>query len=420
MTAAAAPRSARTPLDVARIRADFPALSLTPRGRPLVYLDSAATSQKPRQVIDALTRFYTESCANVHRSVHYLAEKATIEFEAARARVATYAGVAAPEQVIWTRGTTEAMNLVANAWGDRNVGPGDTILVTEMEHHANLVPWQMLAKRRGASVRAVPVTDDGELDLAAADSMLAARPKVFAFTAKSNVLGCETPVADLSRRAHAAGCVTVVDGAQAVPHGPVDVAALGCDFFAFSGHKALGPMGAGALIVGDRALYDRMDPWQGGGEMIRRVKIEESSYADPPLRFEAGTPSAADAIALAAALDYLEAAGPEAIHDHEVRLTALALDLLRPLGLRILGPADPVRRAGIVSFDVPGVHPHDVATLLDGHGIAVRAGHHCAQPLMRRFGSVATTRASFYLYNTEDEVRALADGIRAVKEYFRV
>jgi cysteine desulfurase/selenocysteine lyase len=419
VSAAAVLRPDVPALDVARVRADFPALALEAHGRPLVYLDSAATSQKPRQVIEALTDFYTRSCANVHRSVHYLAERATTQFESARARVARFVNAAAPEHVVWTRGTTEAINLAANAFGDRNVGPGDTILVTEMEHHANLVPWQMLAKRRGAKIRCVPVTDGGELDLEAAYARLAERPRIFAFTAKSNVLGASNPVADLCHRAREVGCATVVDGAQSVPHGPVDVRALGCDFFAFSGHKALGPMGVGALVVGDAALYDRMDPWQGGGEMIRRVRIEESTYAEPPLRFEAGTPAAADAIALVAALDYLEAVGPGAIHAHEVRLTALALDLLRPLGLRILGPGDPERRAGIVAFDVPGVHPHDVATLLDGRGIAVRAGHHCAQPLMRRFDVVATTRASFYLYNTEDEVRALADGVRAVQEYFR-
>ncbi|MCE9636649.1 MAG: SufS family cysteine desulfurase [Planctomycetes bacterium] len=411
------------PLDVAAIRRDFPILSTEVNGRPLVYLDSAATSQKPRQVIDALTDFYSTSCANVHRSVHHLAERATNKFEGARARVARFVNVATPEQIIWTRGTTESINLVANAWGDRNLAAGDVVLLTEMDHHANLVPWHLLAKRRGVKLQFVPVLDDGKLDLEFAHARLADdgpdRPKLFAFTAKSNVLGTENPVADLCRRAHAAGIVTVVDGAQSLPHGPVDVAALGCDFLAFSAHKALGPMGVGCLVVGRPALYERMDPWQGGGEMIRRVRLEDSTYADPPLRFEAGTPSAADAIAFAAALDYLEALDPVAIHEHEVRLTALALDLLRPMGLRILGTDDPAQRAGIVAFDVPDVHPHDVATLLDGRGIAVRAGHHCAQPLMRRFGVQATTRASFYLYNTEDEVRALAEGLAAAMEYFR-
>jgi cysteine desulfurase/selenocysteine lyase len=425
MTAPALPRTPRPSpgLDVAAIRRDFPILATKARGHDLVYLDSAATSQKPRQVIDALADFYATSNANVHRSVHYLAERATTRFEEARARVARFVGAAQPEQVVWTRGTTEAMNLVANAWGERNLRPGDTVLVTEMEHHANLVPWHLLAKRRGLKIRAVPITDDGELEVAAAHRFLAApaaeRPRVFAFTAKSNVLGTVTPVAELCARAREAGVTTVVDGAQSVPHGPVDVAALGCDFFAFSAHKALGPMGVGCLVVGRPELWSAMDPWQGGGEMIRRVRIDESTYAEPPLRWEAGTPAAADAIAFVAALDYLERVGPDAIHAHEVRLTALALELLRPLGLRILGPEDPERRAGIVSFDVPDVHPHDLATHLDGHGIAVRAGHHCAQPLMRRMGVQATTRASFYLYNTEDEVRALANGVRAAMEYFR-
>ena len=410
--------SARAVLDVEAIRRDFPILATEARGHPLVYLDSAATSQKPRQVIDALAGFYSTCNANVHRSVHYLAERATTEYEAARARVQRFVNAKIPECVVWTRGTTEAVNLVANAWGDRHVGAGDTILVTEMEHHSNLVPWHLLAKRRGARIRSVPVTDDGDLDLDAAIARLSERPKVFALTAKSNVLGTETPVAELCRRAREAGCVTVVDAAQAVPHGPVDVQELGCDFLAFSAHKALGPMGTGCL-VSRVEMYDRMGPWQGGGEMIRRVQIDESTYAEPPLRYEAGTPAAADAVAFAAALDYLEAAGPAAIHEHETRLTALAMGLLRDLGIRVLGPSAPERRAGIVSFEVPGVHPHDVATLLDGRGIAVRAGHHCAQPLMRRFGVQATVRASFYLYTTEDEVRKLADGLRAAMEYFR-
>lgn len=405
--------------DVEAVRRDFPILATSVRGKPLVYLDSAATSQKPRVVIDAISSFYSGSNANVHRSVHYLAERATVAFEEARARVASFVKAPAPESVVWTRGTTEAVNLAANAWGDRNVKAGDTLLLTESEHHANLVPWQMLAKRRGARLRFVPVTNDGRLDLDAVSARLAEGPKLFAFTAKSNVLGTENPVADLCRAARAAGAVTLVDAAQTVPHGSVDFTALGCDFLAFSAHKALGPMGVGALVVRPE-MYDRMDPWQGGGEMIQRVRLEESTYAEPPLRFEAGTPPAADAIGLHAAIDYLERIGPEAIHAHETRLTRLALDLLHEIGVRTIGPADASLRAGIVSFDVPGLHPHDVAQFLDAErGIAIRAGHHCAQPLMRRFGVVATCRASFYLYNTESEVRALADGLRAVMEYFR-
>ena len=330
---------------------------------------------------------------------------------------------------MWTRGTTEAVNLVANAWGDGNVKTGDVLLLTEMEHHANLVPWQMLAKRRGAKLRFVPITDDGLLDMDAARARLAEGPKLFAFTAKSNVLGTENPVADLCRMARGAGAATFVDAAQTVPHGGVDVAALGCDFLAFSSHKALGPMGVGALVVRP-PMYDRMTPWQGGGEMIQRVRLEESTYAPPPIRFEAGTPSAADAIGLHAALDYLDELGgtvpgsfppsSSPIHDHVTGLTRLALDLLHGLDVRTFGPADASRRSGIVAFEVPGLHPHDVAQFLDARcGIAVRAGHHCAQPLMRRLGVVATCRASFYLYNTESEVRALADGLRAAMEYFR-
>jgi cysteine desulfurase/selenocysteine lyase len=411
--------SDRPALDVAAIRRDFPILATTVRGKPLVYLDSAATSQKPQVVIDAVSDFYSGKNANVHRSVHYLAERATVAFEEARARIAAFVNAPAPESVVWTRGTTEAVNLVANAWGDRNVKAGDVLLLTEMEHHANLVPWQMLAKRRGARLRFVPVTDDGLLDEGALTARLAEGPKLVAFTAKSNVLGTENPVAEMCRRAREAGAATLVDGAQLVPHGPVDVQALGCDFFAFSSHKALGPMGVGALVVRPE-MYDRMDAWQGGGEMIQRVRLEESTYAPPPLRYEAGTPAAADAIGLHAALDYLEAVGPARVHDHEVRLTRLALDLLHDLGIKTLGPDDAARRAGIVSFEVPGLHPHDVAQFLDAErGIAIRAGHHCAQPLMRRFGAIATCRASFYLYNTEHEVRALADGLRAVMEFFR-
>ena len=406
-------------LDVEAIRRDFPILATTVRGKPLVYLDSAATSQKPQAVIDAITAFYSGMNSNVHRSVHYLAERATVAFEEARVRVAKFVNAPAAENVVWTRGTTEAVNLVAHAWAEPRLAPGDVVLLTEMEHHANLVPWQMLAKRRGAKLRFVPVTDDGLLDLEAAEARLAEGPKLFAFTAKSNVLGTENPVADLCRRARGAGATTFVDAAQTVPHGAVDFDALACDFMAFSAHKALGPMGAGALVVRP-GMYERMDAWQGGGEMIQRVRLEESTYAEPPLRFEAGTPAAADAIGLSAALDYLEAAGPARVHEHETRLTRLALDLLAELGVRTFGPADASARAGIVSFEVAGLHPHDVSQFLDvEHGIAIRAGHHCAQPLMRRFGVIATCRASFYLYNTEAEVRALAGAIDAAMRYFR-
>jgi cysteine desulfurase / selenocysteine lyase len=407
------------PMDVAAIRRDFPILSTTVRGRPLVYLDSAATSQKPQVVIDAISSFYCGGNANVHRSVHYLAERATVAFEEARAKVARFVRAPAAESVVWTRGTTESVNLVANAWGDRNVKSGDSILLTEMEHHANLVPWQMLAKRRGARLRFVPITDEGLLDLDAAAARLAERPKLFAFTAKSNVLGTENPVADLCGRARELGVTTFVDAAQTAAHGTADFEGWHCDFLALSSHKALGPMGIGVLVV-DPARYGEMDAWQGGGEMIARVRLEESTYAEPPLRYEAGTPAAADAIGFAAAIDYLETIGAARLHEHEALLTRCLLDGLRERGIRAFGPDDASLRAGIVSFEVPGVHPHDVAQFLDAErGIAIRAGHHCAQPLMRRLGVIATCRASFHCYSTEDEVRALVDGLGAVMEYFR-
>jgi cysteine desulfurase/selenocysteine lyase len=405
------------PLDAEAVRRDFPILTHQARGRPLVYLDNAATSQKPQSVIDALTHYYTDSNANVHRSVHYLAERATAAYETARARVAEFVNAPSPECVIWVRGTTEAINLVATAWGEPNVGEGDVILGTEMEHHSNLVPWQMLAGRTGAQLAHVKVTDEGRLDLEDADRHLAAKPRLFAFTAKSNVLGTENPVADLCAKAREVGAVTVVDGAQALPHGPLDFQALGCDFLAFSAHKALGPMGVGALVVRPERL-EEMQPYQGGGEMILKVELQKSTFKDAPLKFEAGTPSVGDAVGFHTALDYLDALGPEAVHAHEARLTRLALDELTRLNIRCFGPDDADERAGIVSFEVPGVHPHDVAQLLDGDGVAVRAGHHCCQPLMRRFGVLATARASFYVYNTEDDVHALVRGLGHVVEYF--
>ncbi len=404
-------------LDIAAIRDDFPILATLARGQPLVYLDSAATSQKPQVVIDALTNYYTTSNANVHRSVHYLAERATMAYEQARASVGRFVNAPAPESVVWTRGTTEAINLVAASWGRGNLRSGDTVLLTEMEHHSNLVPWHLVAKRQGVRLRFVPVTDEGLLDMDAAVQRLDEGPKLLAFTHKSNVLGTENPARELCRLARERGVATLIDGAQSVPHGAVDFQDLGCDFLAFSAHKMLGPMGVGALIVRPER-YVEMEPYQGGGEMIRRVKLEESTYADPPLCFEAGTPSAGDAIAFETAIEYLSGHDLGAVHEHEAGLTRLALDLLHEQDIRTFGPDDAHLRAGIVSFEVPGVHPHDVSTLLDGRGIAVRAGHHCCQPLMRKLGVVATSRASFYLYNTEDEVRAFAEGLRHVRAYF--
>ncbi len=409
--------TARSPLDVARIRADFAILDQEIHGHPLAYLDNAATSQRPRQVIDALVRYYETSNSNVHRSVHTLAARATEQYEAARVRVARFVNAASDESVIWVRGTTEAVNLVAHGWGRKHVAAGDTILLTEMEHHSNLVPWQLLAQQVGAKLAFVPVTEDGRLDIGVAHTLLAERPAIFAFTGKSNVLGTANPVRELCDVAREHGVTTLVDGAQLAPHGNVDVQALGCDFFAFSAHKMCGPMGVGALVGRPEVLAD-MDPFMGGGDMIMRVKLEKSSYKDAPLRFEAGTPSVADAIAFAAALDYLESVGLDAVHAHETRLTRLALDLLAERGILTHGPDDAALRAGIVSFVVPNVHPHDVSQLLDQRGVAVRAGHHCCQPLMRKLGVVATARASFYLYNTEDEVRRLATGLGDVMGFF--
>jgi len=405
------------PLDVEAIRRDFPILARPIHGKPLVYLDNAATSQKPQCVIDTLVQYYTEANSNVHRSPHWLGQYATQLYEGARARIARYVNAPCPEAVVWVRGTTEALNLVAFSLGEKTLRSGDTILLTEMEHHSNLVPWQMLAKRKGLNLRFVPVTDEGRLDMDQVRERLAEGPKVFAFVAKSNVLGTENKTAELCRMAREAGAISVVDAAQLLPHANVDVQALGCDFLAVSAHKALGPMGIGALIV-NPAMYDRMAPYQGGGEMIRRVRLEESTYAQPPMRFEAGTPSVGDVIAFSEALDYLENVGPERIHAHETVLTRLALDLLAEQGIVTHGPDDAAERAGVVSFVVGEIHPHDVAQVLDGDGIAVRAGHHCAQPLMRRFGVIATCRASFYLYNTEEEVRQFARGLVRVREFF--
>lgn len=402
-------------LDVERIRADFPILSRTMNGRPLVYLDSAATSQKPRPVLDTLLRYYETMNANVHRGVYRLAEDATREYEAARTKIAAFVGAPTPAGVVFVRNTTEAINLVARAWGDRNVREGDEIVVTAMEHHSNLVPWHLLARRTGCRIRAVPITEDGRLDLAALDVLLNSRTRLVAVTHVSNVLGTINPVAEIARRVHAAGAAILVDGAQSVPHLPIDVAALGADFLAFSGHKMLGPTGVGALVVRpDR--YEQMDPFLGGGEMIREVALTSSTYADPPWRYEAGTPNVAGVVALGAAVDYLRALGMDAVAGHDRLLGARARRRLSEVpGLRLLGPEPgPDATGGVATFTIEGAHPHDIAQALDGQGIAVRAGHHCCQPLMERLGLPATTRASFYLYNTEAEVDLLASALAEV------
>jgi cysteine desulfurase/selenocysteine lyase len=418
------------PLDTAAIRADFPILSRTVRGgRPLVYLDSGATSQRPRQVLDAERAFLEQHNAAVHRGAHQLAEEATDAYESARARTAAFVGVD-PNEVVFTKNATEGINLVAYAFGNASVGPvgeaerrfalqpGDEVVVTELEHHANLVPWQELCRRTGAVLRWYGVTSDGRLDL---DSLeLSERTKIVAFAHQSNVLGTVLPVSELVRRAQAVGALTLLDACQSVPHQPVNLTALGVDFAAFSGHKMLGPSGIGVLW-GRGDLLSAMPPFLTGGSMIELVRMEGSTYAPPPQRFEAGVPMTSQAVGLGAAVDYLNGLGMEAVFAHELALTGAALEGLAQVpGVRIVGPASLESRGGAVAFVVDGVHAHDVGQVLDDRGIAVRVGHHCAWPLHRRFGVAATVRATFGVYNTADEVATLVDGVRAAREFFGV
>ena len=406
-----------TPLDVGRIRADFPILSETVRGgHPLVYLDNAATSQKPRQVIAAISRFYTSENANIHRGLHYLSERATTAYDAAREKVARFLGAGSPSEIVFTRGTTEAINLVAQSWGRSKLRPGDEVLVTGMEHHANLVPWQLVCEQTGATFRAVPITDRGELDLDAFDRLLTERTRLFAVGHVSNALGTVNPVRELAARARARGAVVLVDGAQSAPHMPIDVVDLGCDFFACSGHKLFGPTGIGVLY-GRKAILDGMPPWQTGGDMIERVTLERTTWAAPPARFEAGTPPIAEVIGLAAAIDYVESVGLGAIGAWESQLLSRATELIGALpGVRLVGTAR--KKAGVLSFVLEGIHPHDVAQVLDLEGVAIRAGHHCCQPLMQKLGVLATNRASFYLYTVQDEIDQLVNGLHRVKQVF--
>lgn len=391
-------------------RPDFPILERVVNGRPLVYLDSAASSQRPRVVLEAMVRYYERSHANVHRSIHTLGEEATGLYEAARDRVAGFIGAAAREEVVFTRGTTDGLNLVAEALG-RTLGPGDEVIVTEMEHHSNLVPWQLAVRPRRAVLRAVPVADDGLLDLEVLERLLGERTRVVALTHVSNVLGTINPVAEIARRARAVGAVTVVDGAQAAPHLPLDLAALGCDFYAFSPHKMLGPTGIGVLW-GRREALEGLEPTRGGGEMIKEVWLDRARWNDLPWRFEPGTPPIAEAVGLAAAVEYLEKLGMERVAEHERSLTVAALEGLGALpGVTVYGPPATVPRGAVVAFGVEGVHPHDVAAVLDAEGIAVRAGHHCAQPLMRRLGVVGTARASFSVFSSAREVARLAAAV---------
>ena len=402
--------------DVAKVRADFPILERRIGGRPLVYLDSAATAQKPQQVIDAVSRYYTSGNANVHRGVHALSQEATTAYERVRTLAAEFFNAASPSEIIYTAGTTAALNLVAQSYGGSVLKPGDEILISEMEHHSNIVPWHLAAERTGAVIRSIPVMEPGGLDLGAFERLLGERTRIVAVTHASNVIGAINPINAISAMAHEAGAVVVVDGAQSAPHLRVDLQAIDCDFFACSGHKLYGPTGIG-LLYGKRALLEAMPPWQGGGGMIREVLIDRSSYAPPPERFEAGTPPIAEVVGLGAALDYVMAWDWEALVAYEQRLVAEATSQLAQVpGVRVLGEG--ADRVSVLSFVMEGVHPHDAGTVLDTLGIAVRAGHHCAQPLMRRFGVPATLRASFGAYNTLDEVAKLVSGLGDVRKVF--
>jgi cysteine desulfurase/selenocysteine lyase len=415
MTLTSEPRHA---IDPHVLRADFPILGTTVHGKPLIYLDSAATSQKPQVVIDAVDRFYSEYNANVHRGIYEIGERATAAYEHARAQVAQFIGAPDAHEIVFTRNATEAINLVAYSWGRRNISRGDPIVLTEMEHHANLVPWQLLVQEKDGDLEFIPITDDGLLRLDVFEVLLRLKPKLVAFTHVSNTLGTINPVVEMTRMAHEAGALVLVDGAQAVPHVPVDVAAIGADFYVFSGHKMLAPMGSGALWA-RRELLEAMPPFLAGGEMIREVHLRRSDWNDIPWKFEAGTPDAAAAIGLGVAADYLRGLGMEAVREHERELTAYALETLarEVPGIELYGPtAD--QRGGVVPFNVPGIHPHDVAQVLDRSGVAVRAGHHCTMPLHERLDLAATVRASFNVYSTREDVDALVAGLREVQRIF--
>lgn len=408
--------TARTTLDVERVRADFPALRQAVHGHALVYLDNAASAQKPAQVIDTIRQYYTDDYANVHRGLHYLSERASDAFEAARGKVRRFLNAREDREIVFVRGTTEAINLVAASFGQAHLKAGDEILITGMEHHSNIVPWQLLGERLGTVLKVAPVNDAGELLMDEFERLLGPRTRLVAVTHVSNALGTINPVERIIELAHARGARVLIDGAQSAPHAAVDVQALGCDFYAFSGHKLYGPTGIGVLY-GRRELLESMPPYQGGGEMIREVSFTRTTYAELPFKFEAGTPHIVGAIGLGAAIDYLQGIGLEAIARHEDELLTYATTRLQEVpGLRLVGTA--ARKAGIASFLLDGVHTHDVGTILDRHGVAVRAGHHCAMPLMTRFGVSGTTRASFALYNTHAEIDALVEAIQHAQELF--
>ena len=407
---------ASSSVDWNALREDFPILRERAHGHPLIYFDSAATSQKPRPVIDALRHYYEHENANVHRGLHELSSRATEAYERSRQRVAKYLNAASADEVVFTRGTTESINLVAHAWGGKFLRAGDVVLLTEMEHHSNLVPWQLLAERMGARLRFVSVRDDGRLALDQLPSLLTPEVKLFAFTHISNSLGTINPVAELCQKARAVGVLTLVDAAQSAGHLPINVQEFGCDFLAFSGHKMCGPTGIGALY-GRREILDSMPPWHGGGEMIVSVTLEKSAFKKAPHRFEAGTPNIAGAIGLAAAVDYIERIGRPAIFEHDAHLARYAAERLAELpGMRILGPTD--ERGALVGFVMEAAHPHDLTTFADQYGLAMRGGHHCNQPLMRRFGVPGTTRASFYFYNTIEEIDRMIEILRVAVRFF--
>ena len=406
-------------LDVQSIRKDFPVLSRKVNGHPLVYLDNAATSQKPSSVIQSLVDYYEGYNANVHRGVHTLSMEATDKYEEAREKVAQFIGAETAESIIWTRNTSESINLVAYTWAQENIGEGDEIVLTPMEHHSNLVPWQKVARDKGARIRFIPMSDDYTLDLSDIGSIINQRTKLVSIVHVSNSIGTINPVQELTKMAKRVGAAVLIDGAQSAPHMPVDVTKLGCDFFAFSGHKMLGPTGIGVLYV-KRDVLEHMEPFLRGGEMVLEVTYEDASWNDLPMRFEAGTPNIADAIGLGAAIDYLNDIGMQNVRDHEKQLTQYALEAFKELEeeLILYGPVDMDVRGGIVSFHHPEVHPHDLGTILDGRGIAVRTGHHCTMPLVKSLGVSATARASFYLYNTEEEVDLLIEGLKVAMRYF--
>jgi cysteine desulfurase / selenocysteine lyase len=402
--------------DVQAIRQDFPILSQTVNGHPLVYLDSSASSQKPLAVIEAMNTFYRESYANVHRGVYRLSEKASEAYETARKKVARFINARSWREVIFTRNATESINLVAYTWGQANIRAGEVILTSEMEHHANLVPWQQLAARTGATLKFIPVDERGCLNMAAFDALLTPAVKLVAITQMSNTLGTLTPICEIVEKAHAVGAVVLLDSAQAVPHMPTDVQAFDCDFMAFSGHKMLGPTGIGVLWGRKEILAD-MPPFMTGGDMIKRVSFEDADWNDLPWKFEAGTPAIAEAIGLGAAVDYLNNIGMHLIRQHEIALTTYALQRLDQVeGLRIYGPCEPTSRGGAIAFTLGNIHPHDIAAVLDSQGIAVRAGHHCTMPLHTKLGLQATTRASFYIYNLHEEIDRLVDGLDKARE----